>query len=36
MIPPGLRLPLTPLDEAFHERVRGALRQAGVLAAVDA
>lgn len=35
MIPPGLRLPLTPLDEQYHERVRDALRQAGVLAAAD-
>lgn len=35
MIPPGLRLPLTPLDAQYHQRVRDALRQAGVLAAVD-
>ncbi len=35
MIPPGLRLPLTPLDEAFHPRLRDALRQAGVLAAAN-
>ena len=35
MIPPGLRLPLTPLAEPCHDRVRDALRQAGVLAAVD-
>ena len=28
----GIRLPLTPLSPEFHERVRGALRQAGLLA----
>lgn len=28
----GIRLPLTPLGEANHERVRAALRQAGLLA----
>ncbi len=32
MIPAGLRLPLTTLGEANHERVRAAMRQAGVLA----
>ncbi|HFD79833.1 MAG TPA: 4-hydroxy-tetrahydrodipicolinate synthase [Gammaproteobacteria bacterium] len=32
LIPPGLRLPLTPLAPQYHERVRDALRQAGVLA----
>lgn len=32
LIPGGIRLPLTPLAEANHERVRAALRQAGVLA----
>ena len=31
MIPPGLRLPMTLLDEKFHETVRQALQQAGVL-----
>ena len=31
MVPPGLRLPLTPLSAHCHERVRDALRQAGVL-----
>jgi 4-hydroxy-tetrahydrodipicolinate synthase len=31
MIPPGIRLPLTPLAEEYHDRVRAALRQAGVL-----
>jgi len=31
MIPPGLRLPMTPLDETFHETVRQAMQQAGVL-----
>ncbi len=35
MIPPGLRLPLTPLEAPYHDRVRDALRQAGVLATVD-
>ena len=30
MIPPGIRLPLTPLAERYHEAVRQALRQAGV------
>lgn len=31
MIPGGIRLPLTPLSAECHERVRVALRQAGVL-----
>lgn len=31
MIPPGLRLPLTPLSPECYEPVRDALRQAGVL-----
>ncbi|MEA2093121.1 MAG: 4-hydroxy-tetrahydrodipicolinate synthase [Pseudomonadota bacterium] len=31
LIPPGLRLPLTPLAEPFHDTVRSALQQAGVL-----
>jgi 4-hydroxy-tetrahydrodipicolinate synthase len=31
MIPPGLRLPLTPLSPQYHDKVRDALRQAGVL-----
>jgi 4-hydroxy-tetrahydrodipicolinate synthase len=30
MIPPGIRLPLTPLSERYHETIRQALRQAGV------
>lgn len=30
MIPPGIRLPLTPLSERHHETIRQALRQAGV------
>jgi len=30
MIQPGIRLPLTPLSEGLHERVRLALRRAGV------
>jgi len=28
----GIRLPLTPLSPEYHERVRGAMRQAGLLA----
>jgi 4-hydroxy-tetrahydrodipicolinate synthase len=36
LIPPGLRLPLTPLADPYHEPVRKALRQAGVLEAADA
>jgi 4-hydroxy-tetrahydrodipicolinate synthase len=35
LIPPGLRLPLTPLEEVWHERVRNALRQAGALTTAD-
>jgi 4-hydroxy-tetrahydrodipicolinate synthase len=31
LIPPGIRLPLTPLSERYHETVRDALRQAGIL-----
>ena len=31
MIPPGIRLPMTPLAGEFHDTVRQALRQAGVL-----
>ena len=30
LIGPGIRLPLTPLSENFHERVRKALRAAGI------
>jgi 4-hydroxy-tetrahydrodipicolinate synthase len=30
-IPFGLRLPLAPLSNAYHETVRGALAQAGLL-----
>jgi 4-hydroxy-tetrahydrodipicolinate synthase len=30
MIPPGIRLPLTPLSDRYHETIRQALRQAGV------
>jgi 4-hydroxy-tetrahydrodipicolinate synthase len=36
MIPPGLRLPLTPLSAQWHDRVRDALRKAGVLESADA
>ncbi len=32
LIPPGIRLPLTPLDKAHHATVRQALEQAGLLA----
>ena len=32
MIEGGIRLPLTPLSPECHERVRGAMRQAGLLA----
>ena len=35
LIPPGMRLPLTPLEDQYHERVRAALQQAGVLATAD-
>ncbi len=31
IIPAGIRLPMTPLAEQFHDTVRQALRQAGVL-----
>jgi 4-hydroxy-tetrahydrodipicolinate synthase len=31
LMPAGLRLPLAPLAEQFHDTVRGALREAGVL-----
>ncbi len=31
LIPPGLRLPLTPLSEANHDTVRQALKLAGIL-----
>lgn len=30
LIGPGIRLPLTPLSGEFHERVRKALRAAGI------
>jgi 4-hydroxy-tetrahydrodipicolinate synthase len=30
MIPPGIRLPLTPLSQEYHDQVRHALRLAGV------
>lgn len=32
LIKDGIRLPLTPLSKECHERVRGAMRQAGLLA----
>ena len=31
LIPPGIRLPLTPLSASYHETVRLALQEAGVL-----
>lgn len=31
LIPPGIRLPLTPLSERYHDAVRQAMKQAGVL-----
>jgi 4-hydroxy-tetrahydrodipicolinate synthase len=31
LIPPGIRLPMTPLAAEFHDTVRQALRQSGVL-----
>ncbi|MGB6055793.1 MAG: 4-hydroxy-tetrahydrodipicolinate synthase [Burkholderiaceae bacterium] len=31
LIPPGIRLPLVPMDAAYHETVRTALRESGVL-----
>jgi 4-hydroxy-tetrahydrodipicolinate synthase len=31
LIPPGIRLPMTPLAAEYHDTVRQALRQAGVL-----
>ncbi len=36
MIPPGLRLPMTPLSPECYQPVRDALRQAGVLKASNA
>jgi 4-hydroxy-tetrahydrodipicolinate synthase len=30
-IAPGIRLPLTPLEESYHEPLRSALRQVGLL-----
>jgi 4-hydroxy-tetrahydrodipicolinate synthase len=31
LIPSGMRLPLAPLGESFHDTVRAALRESGVL-----
>jgi len=31
LIPAGIRLPLTMLSEQYHETVRQAMKQAGVL-----
>jgi dihydrodipicolinate synthase/N-acetylneuraminate lyase len=33
LIPEGIRLPLTPLSEIYHERVRSAVRSAERVAA---
>ncbi len=33
LIPPGIRLPLTPLSETYHDRLRESMRQAGVWSA---
>ena len=31
LIPPGIRLPLTPLSEPYHSLVREAMQQAGAI-----
>ncbi len=31
LIPPGIRLPLLPLAEPFHDRVKHALMESGVI-----
>lgn len=31
MIPPGIRLPLTPLSESYHQPLREAMQQAGII-----
>jgi 4-hydroxy-tetrahydrodipicolinate synthase len=31
LIPPGIRLPMTPLSDQYHDAVRSALKHAGVL-----
>jgi len=36
LIPPGMRLPLTPLEPGYHDRVRDAMQQAGVTLTADA
>jgi 4-hydroxy-tetrahydrodipicolinate synthase len=36
LIPPGMRLPLTPLEPEYHDRVRNAMQQAGVTLTADA
>jgi 4-hydroxy-tetrahydrodipicolinate synthase len=33
LIPPGIRLPLTPFSPAYHDRLRESMRQAGVWSA---
>ncbi|MEL7186080.1 MAG: 4-hydroxy-tetrahydrodipicolinate synthase [Pseudomonadota bacterium] len=30
LMPPGIRLPLTPFDEQYHDEMRAAMREAGV------
>ena len=32
MIKSGIRLPLTPLSSSFHDLLRGAMEQAGIVA----
>lgn len=34
LIGPGIRLPLTPLSESYHDKVNAALKQAGLIASV--
>ncbi len=36
LIPPGMRLPLTPLEPEYHDRVRAAMRQAGITLTANA
>jgi len=31
LIPPGIRLPLVPMSAQYHEVVRSALKEAGLL-----
>jgi 4-hydroxy-tetrahydrodipicolinate synthase len=36
LIPPGMRLPLTPLEPEYHDRVRAAMQQAGITLTANA